>query len=538
MQTQAGRIRGQDLAKRKRYEDVMLLAPGEEVPGHTARYRIEHVVGQGAYGAVYAAHDPQTPGRQVALKEFFPARTPQGQPSLHALWERERTVGQQASPHPLMPTFFEAFQSDGHFYIAQEFIAGATLDEIIARRHPLPRDWTLKWSVSLCDALAFLHSRQIVHHDLKPANIRITPQGHLVLLDFGAAQYFGQGHESKGPVELYGTEGYLPPELEADGQWIADVRTDIFALGCVLFEMIAGVAPDQEQINARSMYVTNSLIQMPNADLGLVKLINRAISYNTEYRYATAGDFLQELREVAPPVLLVSRKHLRFGEVARARPAAPQTVTLYNAGGGDISGEIKARAPWIVLPQQRFAGNHTEISVTVDPARAPERGKQMVGRLDISSDVQHTPDGTEVTGDKWQVECSMTAIPAPGQLQVGDGPGSITPITLSARRGEAASATLALRNVGEMPVDFGVEAGAELVPGDARGGLTAAPAEGTVAPGRAVSVAVSVSTTGLTPGAYQSGLTIKTPGRSPLTVPVTLRVLSPLGYLRSRLGGR
>ena len=120
------------------------------------------------------------------------------------------------------------------FYIAQEFIVGATLDEIIARRKPLTRDWILKWSVSLCDALAFLHARQIVHHDLKPANIRITPQGHLVLLDFGAAQYFGAGHENDAPAELYGTEGYLPPELEADGRWIADVRTDIFALGCIV----------------------------------------------------------------------------------------------------------------------------------------------------------------------------------------------------------------------------------------------------------------------------------------------------------------
>ena len=64
--------------------------------------------------------------------------------------------------------------------------------------------------------------------------------------------------------------------------------------------MIAGVAPDQEQINQRSMYVTNTLIQQPNADLNLVRLINKAISYNTEYRYSSAGDFLQELRQIAP----------------------------------------------------------------------------------------------------------------------------------------------------------------------------------------------------------------------------------------------
>ncbi len=208
----------------------MLLVPGEEVPGHGGTYCVERVVGLGAFGAVYFARDPALPGRQVALKEFFPAHTPRERPGLRALWERERTVGALAGPHPLMPSHYEAFEQDGHFYIAQEFIEGATLDDIIRKRFPLPREWTLKWAVSLCDALAFLHSRQIVHHDLKPANIRITPQGHLCLLDFGAAQYFGDAEEARRPVDLYGTDGYLPPELEGEN-WTADVRTDIFAGG-------------------------------------------------------------------------------------------------------------------------------------------------------------------------------------------------------------------------------------------------------------------------------------------------------------------
>ena len=134
-------LRGMTVAKRKRYEDVMLLAAGEEVPGHQTQYVVDSVVGLGAYGAVYLARDPQVPDRRVALKEFFPARHPRDQAPLQALFEREKMVGMQASPHPLMPTFYEAFQSDGHYYIAQEFIVGTTLDEIIARRHPLARAW-------------------------------------------------------------------------------------------------------------------------------------------------------------------------------------------------------------------------------------------------------------------------------------------------------------------------------------------------------------------------------------------------------------
>jgi len=520
----------------------MLLAPGEEVPGHHTRYAVERMVGLGAYGAVYLARDPETPGRCIALKEFFPARTPRDQAPLKALFDRERMVGMQASPHPLMPTFYEAFQSDGHFYIAQEFIAGKTLDDIIARRHPLPREWVLKWSVSLCDALAFLHARQIVHHDLKPANIRITPQGHLCLLDFGAAQYFGAGHEQDAPAELYGTEGYLPPELEADGQWVADVRTDIFALGCILYELIAGVAPDQAKINERSMYVTNSLIQRPNADLGLVKLINRAISYNTEYRYATAGDFLEEMRQVAPPVLLVTKKNLRFGEVTAGKAAQALTVTLYNAGGGEIRGNIIPRVPWITVPALRFTGNHHEVPVSVDASKALERGSLLSGRLEISSDDQADAEGKMVSGDRWAVECSVTVTLAPGQLQADGWAGApAAPLPISGRRGSAATGQFTLRNVGEVPVGFQAAPTAEGTTGGVGrplDGVQVVPPEGALGPKQTVSITVSIPTAGLPVGTYQTGVIVRSPALQTLSVPITLSVLSPLGYLKNRFAGR
>ena len=520
----------------------MLLAAGEEVPGHQTQYAIESVVGLGAYGAVYLARDPQVVDRRIALKEFFPARHPRGQAPLQALFDRERMVGMQASPHPLMPTFYEAFQNDGHYYIAQEFIAGATLDDIIARRHPLPRLWTLKWSVSLCDALAFLHSRQIIHHDLKPANIRITPQGHLTLLDFGAAQYFGHGHENDKPGDLYGTEGYLPPELEGDGQWSADVRTDIFAMGAILYEMVAGTAPDQEQINQRSMYITNSLIQQPNADLNLARLINKALSYNTEYRYATAGEFLQELRSIAPPVLLVNRKHLRFGEVAGGRLAPPMTVAFYNAGGGTVSGEIKPRAPWITVSSKRFAGNENEITVRVDPAKTPERGALITGRLEISSDDQTGAQGELVPGDKWAVECSVNFAPSPGQILINaQAAGPFAPLTLTGRRGQEIFGTFTLQNSGEAAIEFQVTSLAEGATGGIGrpiDGLRAVPPEGRLTPGQTLSIQVTVPSAEMPAGTYQSGLAVRSPSRVPLVLPLTVQVQSPLGFLKGKLTGR
>ena len=520
------------MAKRKRYEDQMLLAPGETVPGRRASYVVDRVAGMGSFGAVYSARDPELPDRHVALKEFFSPRHPREQGSLAALFERECKVGLLASPHPLMPTQYEAFETDRHYYIAQEYIEGATLDEIIFKRHPLPREWTLKWAVSLCDALAFLHSRGVVHHDLKPANIRITPQGHLALLDFGAAQYFGDGHEDEKPVELYGTEGYLPPEIEADGQWVADLRTDIFAMGCILYEMIAGVAPDQESINNRSMYVTNSLIHLPNADLGLIKLINKALSYNTEYRYASANDFLLEMRQVAPPVLLVSKKHVRFGEVVPGRTVTPQQVTLYNAGGGEIRGEVKSRAPWVTATPEKFDGNRQEVSVRADAAKISERGQVVFGRLEINTpDILDETGQVTTQGDRWFVECSVTVQPRPAKLIVVEREATnAPPIALTGRRGQAATGMLHLRNAGEMPLEFTVG------PKTPQAGLTVTPSEGSLEPGRTLEIVVRAPTEGLSSGSYPTALAVRRESVPELTVPLSLHILSPLEALKSVFG--
>jgi serine/threonine protein kinase len=532
--------KGVGLAKRKRFEDQMLLAPGERVAGRSAEYVVERIAGMGSFGAVYLARDPALPDRRVALKEFFAARHPRERGRLVTLFDRESTVGQLASPHPLMPTFYESFTTDSLHYIAQEFIEGATLDEIIFKRHPLPRDWTLKWAVSLCDALAFLHSCGIVHHDLKPANIRINPQGHLTLLDFGGAQYFGKGHENDSQGDIYGTEGYLPPELEADGQWIADARTDIFALGCILYEMIAGVAPDQESINERSMYVTNSLMQQPNADLGLIRLINKALSYNTEYRYAGANDFLLEVRQIAPPVLLVSRKHLRFGEITKGRTGAPMRLTLYNAGGGRIEGEIKPRAPWIASSPSQFRGNQQNVTVGVDLSRIAERGTLMTGQLEVNTRSIMDANGQVVTpGDRWFVECSVTVALSPGILALADN-GSDT-LTLAGRRGQTAQGTFSMRNLGDQPVQFTVGTSIALTVDGQDASLekvTSSPAQGTLNAGASVDVKVAVSLDTLEPGVYPGALIVRAATGQALSVPLSLRVQSPFEALRSALGIR
>ena len=336
------------MAKRKRTDDRMLLVAGETVSSKAREYVVERIVGTGSYAAVYSAHDDL--GRKVALKEFFPAPHPREAPMLKGLFERERHVLSLVSAHPLMPGYYEGFQTDQHYYLAQEFIEGQTLEEIIARTK-LNREWMLRWAVSLCYALSFLHGLEIVHHDLKPANIKIRPNGHLALLDFGAARYFGKRDGSMpdslfDDEDLYGTEGYLPPELEADGNFAADVRTDIFAIGAVLYEMVMGEPPEQKSINERNLFITTPLMERKDVDLAYVKLVTTALSFNTEWRYASAGVFLDALRPISPPVFLVSTKTLSFGQVPADSPPVQRKFVIFNGGsGGDFAGDVRSRAP-------------------------------------------------------------------------------------------------------------------------------------------------------------------------------------------------
>ena len=169
----------------------------------------------------------------------------------------------------------------------------------------------------------------------------------------------------------------------------------------------------------------------------------------------------------------------------------------------------------------------------IDTSKTGERGKLVSGRLEISSDDQADHEGNVVAGDRWSVECSVTVLPSPGMLQAIGWEGAPTaPLSVSGRRGQAATGQFSIRNTGETPVGFQVLPAAEGIEG-----LQITPAEGMVAPKQEVPIALSVPTAGLAAGAYPAGVIVRSPTLQTLTVPIALNVLSPLGYLKARLGG-
>ncbi len=205
---------------------------------HIGPYEIVDRLGDGGMGTVYRAHHAAL-GRDVAIK----ALAVLGQdPRLLQRFEREARV-LAGLDHPNVATVHDYLVVNGKPYLVLELVDGETLSERIARG-PLPSGEVQSIGMALVDALAEAHGKGIVHRDLKPANIKITPRGRVKVLDFGLAKPVGAGSPIDSPsvvttsLAVLGTPCYMSPE-QARGEAI-DARTDIWALGCVLYEMLAG----------------------------------------------------------------------------------------------------------------------------------------------------------------------------------------------------------------------------------------------------------------------------------------------------------
>jgi eukaryotic-like serine/threonine-protein kinase len=213
------------------------LAPGARL----GSYNIVGLVGRGSMGQIFKAHDSRL-GRAVALKVLSPDLLPD--PASRARFDREaKTIASLNHPH--ICTIFDVGHSGRFEYLVMEFLEGETLTEIL-ERGPLPVEATRRYAAEMIDALDTAHRRGVVHRDLKPANVIITGSG-AKLLDFGIAKMIAHdGRESAPADAIYGTRhgsvigtaGYMSPE-QARGQEV-DTRADIWAFGCVLFEMLSG----------------------------------------------------------------------------------------------------------------------------------------------------------------------------------------------------------------------------------------------------------------------------------------------------------
>lgn len=255
------------------------------------RYRIVSILGQGGMGAVYRANDEHLL-IPVAVKE-----------NLFLTEEYGRQFRREAHilaglRHPGLPhvTDYFALENQGQ-YLVMDFVEGEDLRQRMERMGALPEREVMLIGISICDALSYLHNRRppIIHRDIKPGNIKVTPDGQAVLVDFGLAKIMLSGQATSTGARAM-TPGYSPPEQYGTSH--TDSRSDIYSLGATLYAALTGVIPEDglaRMTNKARLTPVRDL--MPKVNRKLADAVEKALAVEPDDRYQLAEDFRRALIE-------------------------------------------------------------------------------------------------------------------------------------------------------------------------------------------------------------------------------------------------
>lgn len=292
----------------------MALEPGRLLNG---RYEIRSMLGQGGMGAVYRARD-QSLGRVVAVKERIPDPngSEAGLKQARAQFRREAQTLAQLN-HMNLPRIYDFFSLTGNEYIVMDLIEGQNLYTLVQTRGAQPEATVLNWARQLLEALIYLHARNVIHRDIKPHNLLLTPDDRVVLVDFGLVKLFDTNHPSTLTLlRGVGTPEYAPLEQYMREVGHTDARTDIYALGATLFTLLAGKPP--LDVHARLLNPTEWRTVRdvnPNVTFNTEAIIEKAIGLYPHQRYQNAADMFQVFG--FPPA---RRTELRLDEI---KPPGP-----------------------------------------------------------------------------------------------------------------------------------------------------------------------------------------------------------------------
>ena len=259
------------------------LSAGAEFAG----FRIERTIGRGGMGIVYLARELRLE-RPVALKVIRPELA--GEESFRARFRSEsRTAA--AVEHPAVVTVYGAGERDGLLYVSMRYVAGRDLGRIISADGPLPPDQAAALIGQVGEGLDAVHAAGLVHRDVKPANVIVADDGGgAFLTDFGLAKAMASTSGLTATGEVIGSVDYMAPE-QIEGRRV-DARTDVYALGCVLFHAVTGSVPFAERESSAKMWA--HLNEPPPAirpaASALGPVIRRAMAKEPTDRYPSAGD--------------------------------------------------------------------------------------------------------------------------------------------------------------------------------------------------------------------------------------------------------
>lgn len=286
------------------------------------RYRILSVVGQGGMGAVYRAEDLRLEGRICAVKEI----RPDPDATLETLTQSREQFRREATTlarldHPNLPKVSDTFQEDHREYLVMDFVEGSDLRQAMEEKRQegafLAERKVLQWTQQLCDALAYLHSREppVLHRDIKPSNIKLTPSGLIKLVDFGLVKLLATDQMRTVTVlQGRGTAAYTPLEQYGGDTGHTDVRSDIYSLGATLYHLLTNQPP----ADAKQRFLNPDVLRAPSE-------LNPHISPSTERAILAAIAMHPDAR---PQTVSGFRDMLQTGSLVWAWSTADVTPSL------------------------------------------------------------------------------------------------------------------------------------------------------------------------------------------------------------------
>jgi len=269
-----------------------------------SHYRVLERLGAGGMGVVYKAEDTQL-GRLVALK-FLPEDNVRDQAAVERFRREARAAS--ALDHPNICIIYEIGEHEGQPFIAMQYLEGETLKQRLSTRGTLAAGEVARLGLQIAEALEAAHAKGIVHRDIKPANVFCTVRGQAVVLDFGLAKLLHPAGDITAADSLTqtgvapGTLPYMAPE-QLRGQPV-DARTDLYALGCVLYEMATGQRPFRAELGSQLIDTILHMVPVapgrltPELPQELERLILKCLEKDAESRYQSAKELLVDMRHL------------------------------------------------------------------------------------------------------------------------------------------------------------------------------------------------------------------------------------------------
>ncbi len=327
---------------------TMLLDGGGVEKPMLGRYQVEKELGKGAMGVVYLGKDPKI-GRVVAIKTMALSQEFEGDELTDArerFFREAETAGRLQ--HQNIVTIFDAGEEHDLAYIAMEFLKGKDLADVTKDGHLLPVPKVLSIVARVAEALAYAHRQNVVHRDIKPANIMYDPGTDTVkVTDFGIARITDSSKTKTGMV--LGTPSFMSPEQIAGKK--VDGRSDLYSLGVMLFQMLAGVLPFRGESMAELMYkIANEpapdiRIIRPELSPQLAEIVARSLSKSSETRYQDGDQFAADLRMVISAQADGASHHVAPVAAQAASGDSEKTVVLPAGDAPVFERTIAARNP-------------------------------------------------------------------------------------------------------------------------------------------------------------------------------------------------